>query len=78
VFVVYVYYDLATPYFAAKYTLYHMNLDPSLKKQIHEGYYSAGHMMYIDVNELAKLRSDVRAFINEALKKNTTAPTTQQ
>jgi carboxypeptidase C (cathepsin A) len=77
VFVGYGYYDLATPYFAAKYSLSHMNLDPSLKKQIHEGYYEAGHMMYIDVDELAKLRNDVRAFINEALKKNTPAPTTQ-
>ena len=29
-FIAYGYYDLATPYFAAKYTVAHMNLDPSL------------------------------------------------
>jgi carboxypeptidase C (cathepsin A) len=77
VFVGYGYYDLATPYFAAKYTLSHMNLDPSLRKNIHEGYYEAGHMMYIDIRELAKLRSDVRTFIAEAVKKPGTSTTTQ-
>ena len=29
--------------------------------------YEAGHMMYIDVNELAKLKKDVADFIAEAL-----------
>ena len=68
-FVAYGYYDLATPYFAAKYTLSHMNLDPSLRKNITEAYYEAGHMMYIDVRELAKLKKDVSAFVGDALKK---------
>lgn len=77
VFVGYGYYDLATPYFAAKYTLSHMNLDPGLRKNIQEGYYEAGHMMYIDIRELAKLRSDVRTFIAEAVKKPGALPTTQ-
>lgn len=44
-----------------------MNLDPALKKNVSEGYYEAGHMMYIDVNELVKLRTDVRAFLTAAL-----------
>jgi carboxypeptidase C (cathepsin A) len=75
-FVGYGYYDLATPYFAAKYTLAHMNLDPSLKKNIYEGYYEAGHMMYIDVDELAKLKKDVSAFVAGALKKPGSPTTT--
>jgi carboxypeptidase C (cathepsin A) len=74
-FVAYGYYDLATPYFAAKYTLSHMNLDPSLRKNITEAYYEAGHMMYIDVRELAKLKKDVQAFVAEALKKQPTLTT---
>ena len=77
-FVAFGYYDLATPYFASKYTLAHMNLDPSLKKNITEAYYEAGHMMYIDVRELAKLKKDVSAFVADTLRKPGTQTTTQQ
>ncbi len=66
VFVAYGYYDMATPYFAAEYTIDHMNLDPSLKQNIKTAYYEAGHMMYIDVKSLAKLKQDVGAFIQSA------------
>jgi len=61
------YYDLATPYFAAEYTLSHMGLDPSLRGNIRTTEYEAGHMMYIDKKELAKLRRDVSAFIQDAM-----------
>jgi len=77
-FVGFGYYDLATPYFASKYTLAHMNLDPSVRKNITEAYYEAGHMMYIDVRELAKLRKDVGAFITDALRKPAAQTTNQQ
>jgi len=77
-FVGFGYYDLATPYFASKYTLSHMNLEPALKKNITEAYYEAGHMMYIDMRELAKLKKDVSAFVTDALKKPGAATTTQQ
>ena len=77
-FVAYGYYDLATPYFAAKYTLSHMNLDPQVRKNISEAYYEAGHMMYIDVDELAKLKTDVSAFVADALKRPAASPTTQR
>jgi carboxypeptidase C (cathepsin A) len=69
VFVAYGYYDMATPYFAAEYTIDHMYLDASLKQNIKTAYYEAGHMMYIDVNSLARLKQDVSAFIQDALKK---------
>jgi carboxypeptidase C (cathepsin A) len=62
------YFDLATPYFATEYTLAHLGLPPSLASRITRRYYQAGHMMYIDVDELAALRRDVAAFIAEALK----------
>ena len=58
---------MATPYFAAEYTIAHMNLDPSLKPNINTAYYEAGHMMYIDVKSLAKLKQDVAAFIRDAV-----------
>jgi carboxypeptidase C (cathepsin A) len=58
--------DLATPYFATEYTLNHLGLDQSLRDRMTRRYYRAGHMMYIDVQELAALRRDVAAFLREA------------
>ncbi|HLK57176.1 MAG TPA: hypothetical protein VKU00_11455 [Chthonomonadaceae bacterium] len=61
------YYDLATPYFATKYTLNHLGLDPSLRGNIQTGEYEAGHMMYIHTDSLAKLKRDVSGFLQFAL-----------
>lgn len=61
------YYDLATPHFATMYTLNHMGLDPSVRANIHTADYEAGHMMYIDVASLKKLKQDVADFIQAAL-----------
>ena len=63
------YYDMATPFFAAEYTVSAMNLDPSLRKNISFNYYEAGHMMYIDVGQLKKLHDDAATFIRNSLKK---------
>jgi carboxypeptidase C (cathepsin A) len=60
------YYDLATPYFAAEYTLSHMGLDPSLRANIRTREYEGGHMMYIDKKELAKLKRDAVDFMRDA------------
>jgi carboxypeptidase C (cathepsin A) len=61
---------MATPYFAAEYTIDHLNLDPALKSNIRTAYYEAGHMMYIDVKSLAKLKQDVAAFIQNSVPNN--------
>ncbi len=61
------YYDLATPYYATKYTLAHMGLDRSLRDRINTSEYEAGHMMYIHGVSLKKLKKDVAAFISSAL-----------
>lgn len=61
------YYDLATPYFATEYTLAHLGLDPALRANITTAEYEAGHMMYIDVRELARLKADVSAFLKATL-----------
>src|SRR6185436_19048241 len=50
-------FDLATPYFATKYTLSHMGLDPSQRPRVSTGTYEAGHMMYIDERELLRLKA---------------------
>ena len=62
-FVAFGYYDAATPYFAAEYSLEHLRLDPSLKGSIKRGYYPAGHMMYIHQPSLVQLRKDVGDFV---------------
>ena len=63
------YYDMATPFFAAEYTVSAMNLDPSLRRNVNFTYYEAGHMMYIDVRQLKKLHEDAATFIANSLKK---------
>jgi carboxypeptidase C (cathepsin A) len=68
VFVASGYFDLATPYFATEYTLAHLGLPPELSARIVKRYYRAGHMMYIDVKELAALRRDVTAFLDDTLR----------
>jgi carboxypeptidase C (cathepsin A) len=60
------YYDGATPYYAAEYTLRHMRLPPDLKTRISTGYYEAGHMMYIQMTSLERLTGDIRNFVRSA------------
>jgi len=67
------YFDLATPFFAAEYTLDHLGLDPKLRSNVSTGYYQAGHMVYIDSESLAKLKHDISGFIAGALHPSTVA-----
>ncbi|GAB1471594.1 peptidase S10 [Chloroflexota bacterium] len=60
------YYDLGTPYFATEYTLNHLALDESLRKNISMGYYEAGHMMYVHMPSLKTLKKDLSKFIKDA------------
>lgn len=62
------YYDMATPYFAADYTISSMNLDPALRSNISTAYYESGHMMYIEKNSLRKLKEDIAAFVRGAVR----------
>lgn len=57
------YYDLATPYFATRYTLNHLALDPALRSQISESFYPAGHMMYIQETSLSALKAVLADFV---------------
>jgi len=59
------YYDLATPYFATRYTFDHLALDPGLRANISMTYYPAGHMMYVHEASLAQLGEDLRGFVGE-------------
>lgn len=61
------YYDLATPHFAAQYSMNHMGITPELHDNIHYYFYDAGHMYYLDINCLEKLKADVTEFMKAAL-----------
>ena len=67
VFIANGYYDLATPYYATHYTVNHMELDKELQKNVSMGHYEAGHMMYARETELAKLKDDLKTFIEAAI-----------
>jgi carboxypeptidase C (cathepsin A) len=60
VFVAAGYYDFATPFFGAEYSLSRSGTDSS---RIAFHYYDAGHMMYVRTEDRAKLSRDIRAFI---------------
>jgi carboxypeptidase C (cathepsin A) len=54
------YYDFATPFFGAEYSLKRIGIP---QDRITWKYYGAGHMMYIRDDDRAKLSADIRAFI---------------
>jgi carboxypeptidase C (cathepsin A) len=60
------YYDLATPYYATEYTLAHMNLDPSVRGNIHIEEFPTGHMVYVDFDSLVRLNETCRSFIRDS------------
>lgn len=60
------YYDMATPYFAAKYTFDHLGLPQGLHSNLKFYTYEAGHMYYIDLKCLKQMKKDVDEFLNWA------------
>jgi carboxypeptidase C (cathepsin A) len=60
------YYDLATPFNGIEETVSHMELEPSIRKNVSFEYYQSGHMVYIDQKAHDKLHRDVDNFINSS------------
>ncbi len=60
------FYDMATPYFATRYTVNHLALPPALAKNITLDYYTAGHMMYLNLPDLKKQKADLARFVKSA------------
>lgn len=60
------YFDFATPYHATRHTLDHLGLDPSLRGNLREATYEAGHMMYVHRPSLERQHADLTAFIGWA------------
>jgi carboxypeptidase C (cathepsin A) len=59
-------FDLATPFFATEYDLSHMMLPPSITGNVEFGYYPAGHMVYLNVEALKLMKTDMDHFYSEA------------
>jgi carboxypeptidase C (cathepsin A) len=64
-------YDLATPYFAASWTMDHMGLPPELRDNIAREDFAAGHMMYVEEKLLPQWRDVLLKFISRTSKRMT-------
>ena len=60
-------FDLATPFFITEYDLSHMQLEPKLRGNVEFTYYHSGHMVYLNVDELKRMKSDLDAFYSRAI-----------
>ena len=57
-------YDLATPYFAAVWSLDNLNLPPDLRDNIERADFAAGHMMYVEQSLLDQWRDTLVRFVD--------------
>jgi carboxypeptidase C (cathepsin A) len=62
------YFDLATPYFAARYEMSHLTLPANLRQNIEFSWYQSGHMVYLHEDSLKQLHEKVAAFIASTYK----------
>jgi len=61
------YYDAATDYFSAVYTLSHIQPGGEFKNRFRFAWYESGHMMYLRKPDLANANNDLREFIRWCL-----------
>jgi len=59
------YYDLATPYYQAEYTMHELNLPPKFRNNVSYERYWSGHMVYLEQKSHAKLQKDWDTFVDQ-------------
>jgi carboxypeptidase C (cathepsin A) len=67
------YYDGATTYFGAKYTMWKTDPSGKMKDRFTFKGYRSGHMMYLRNKDLEKSNEDLRVFISNSLSKGKAA-----
>ena len=67
------YYDGATTYFNAKYTMWQIDPSGRMKDRFEFKGYRSGHMMYLRREDLEKANNDIRNFINKTMTKGKSA-----
>jgi len=67
------YYDGATTYFNAKYTMWQIDPSGKMKDRMSFKGYRSGHMMYLRREDLKLANDDLRQFINNSLPKGKSA-----
>jgi len=55
--------DLVCPLDTMRYSLNHMPVDPAYRTNISYAEFDAGHMMYVNLPDLAKMHKTLEAFI---------------
>jgi carboxypeptidase C (cathepsin A) len=63
------YYDLATPFAAANWTMDHLDLSAQFRQSVSYATYNSGHMVYIDRAEHDKMKKDLINFMEKCLPK---------
>ena len=63
------YYDMATPFFPAEFTMSHLGISERLQRNITLKYYEAGHMMYLRDEDRRLLRDNLAAFIDRGVQR---------
>jgi carboxypeptidase C (cathepsin A) len=61
------YYDLATPYSAANYTIDHLDLPQKYRSNVSFATYESGHMVYLPREGLKKMKNDQASFIERSV-----------
>jgi carboxypeptidase C (cathepsin A) len=68
------YFDAATDYFSAVYTISHIQPGGEFKDRFRFAWYESGHMMYLRKPDLAGSNNDLRDFIAWCLEDNPDYP----
>jgi len=56
--------DLACPIDGIRYSIDHLQLDATYRKNITYAEYESGHMMYVNLPDLKKLQGDLEKFLS--------------